>query len=185
HQLTGKLLEAMKLIDCQINGQTPRAQMTATMQWCGEAQWPFPPAKDPPSPVEVAKIEKIGPSVDVLLTEPPDAQDQLARPVILQSGCGLGRVILVAFDLEVGPHRVWLGRPKLWGKLQTLLEGPKSTTPDNMPGAYPGMNVNSNELASRMYGKLDHFEEVPVVSFGWVALFILIYIIVVGPLDYL
>src|SRR5213078_1731380 len=31
---------------------------------------------------------------------------------------------------------------------------------------------------------LEQFEGVPVISFGWVALFILLYILVVGPLDY-
>jgi hypothetical protein len=31
---------------------------------------------------------------------------------------------------------------------------------------------------------LEDFEDVPVISFGWVALFILLYILVVGPLDY-
>ena len=31
---------------------------------------------------------------------------------------------------------------------------------------------------------LENFENVPVVNFGWVALFILIYIVIVGPLDY-
>src|SRR5262249_32836989 len=34
-------------------------------------------------------------------------------------------------------------------------------------------------------GQLEQFEGVPVISFGWVALFILLYILVVGPLDYL
>jgi hypothetical protein len=32
---------------------------------------------------------------------------------------------------------------------------------------------------------LESFEDVPVISFGWVAFFILIYILIVGPLDYL
>src|SRR5262249_2415914 len=31
---------------------------------------------------------------------------------------------------------------------------------------------------------LEDFEDVPVISFGWVALFILVYILIVGPLDY-
>ena len=31
---------------------------------------------------------------------------------------------------------------------------------------------------------MDTFEGVPVISFGWVALFILFYILLVGPIDY-
>jgi hypothetical protein len=41
------------------------------------------------------------------------------------------------------------------------------------------------ELAGKMADNLEGFEDVPVVSFGWVALFIFIYILIVGPLDYL
>src|SRR5262249_30329544 len=38
---------------------------------------------------------------------------------------------------------------------------------------------------SQLQMNLEEFEEVPVISFGWVALFILVYILIVGPLDYL
>src|SRR5207245_2911466 len=40
------------------------------------------------------------------------------------------------------------------------------------------------DLASQLQMNLEDFEDVPVISFGWVALFILLYILVVGPLDY-
>src|SRR5207302_6643174 len=42
----------------------------------------------------------------------------------------------------------------------------------------------SSQLRSRLQDSLETFDEVPVISFGWVALFILLYIVVVGPLDY-
>src|SRR5262249_58038627 len=42
-----------------------------------------------------------------------------------------------------------------------------------------------NDLIGRIQDRLeDYGDEVPVISFGWVALFIVIYILVVGPLDY-
>src|SRR6185312_10665008 len=40
------------------------------------------------------------------------------------------------------------------------------------------------ELGIDLKHALENFEEVPVISFGWVALFILFYIVLVGPLDY-
>jgi hypothetical protein len=40
-------------------------------------------------------------------------------------------------------------------------------------------------LAVDLKRELESFREVPVISFGWVALFILFYIVLVGPLDYL
>src|SRR5208282_1429382 len=44
---------------------------------------------------------------------------------------------------------------------------------------------DNRELASQLRDGLETFSEVPVISFGWVALFILLYIVVIGPLDYL
>ena len=39
-------------------------------------------------------------------------------------------------------------------------------------------------LLGEVQRALENFEKVPVVNFGWVALFILVYILIVGPLDY-
>src|SRR5207237_10845989 len=54
------------------------------------------------------------------------------------------------------------------------------------PGAMPGMDPEdpSEDMRAQMKRGLETFEEVPVISFGWVALFILFYIALVGPLDY-
>ena len=40
-------------------------------------------------------------------------------------------------------------------------------------------------MAVDLKRELESFEDIPVISFGWVALFILFYIVLVGPLDYL
>ena len=40
------------------------------------------------------------------------------------------------------------------------------------------------ELLNEIQRNLESFQEVPTVSFGWVSLFILFYIALVGPLDY-
>src|SRR5204862_2295257 len=53
----------------------------------------------------------------------------------------------------------------------------------NTYGPYGRMN-NDNELASSLRTNLEQFPDVSNISFGWVALFIFIYILVVGPLDY-
>src|SRR5262249_25055510 len=48
----------------------------------------------------------------------------------------------------------------------------------------PGWDDTHTDVGTLMQDRLEAFTEVPVISFGWVALFILVYIIVVGPLDY-
>ena len=55
--------------------------------------------------------------------------------------------------------------------------------PDSNAG-YPMADGSDSELLGRLIHGLESFDGVPVISFGWVALFILIYIVVVGPLDY-
>jgi hypothetical protein len=49
---------------------------------------------------------------------------------------------------------------------------------DNSGGERP-------EVSAALQRNLETFGEVPVISFAWVALFILVYIVLVGPLDYL
>ena len=50
--------------------------------------------------------------------------------------------------------------------------------------ATPTHGVEDTDLTAQLQRGCDTFDGVPVISFGWVALFILAYIIVVGPLDY-
>ena len=51
-------------------------------------------------------------------------------------------------------------------------------------GRWADRDSNNGELSGKLVRNLETFAEVPVISFGWVALFILVYILIVGPLDY-
>jgi hypothetical protein len=112
------------------------------------------------------------------------AEDEaVSRPVVVQAPYGLGRVTVVGFDLDRVPFTDWGGRAAFWENL-VQLAGYIMPSPDNK------LEKNSyskryDEFSGNLQGSLDYFEGVPVVSFGWVALFILIYIILIGPVDYL
>jgi hypothetical protein len=126
----------------------------------------------------------------VLVDKPADLPG--ASPVVVQGAYGLGRVTVVAVDLDKPPATRWPSatQTSFWKHL--LAEaGPNIP---NSAGAnqniYNYRGGNSPEAASdsqqhAINAHLEAFEGVPVISFGWVALFILIYILVVGPLDYL
>jgi hypothetical protein len=194
HQAARTLLTEMKLIHCDVTGLATRPQMRGVMKWSNELK-PFEGGERKDNlgegtQVSFAKLENLGPDVEILARELRDAADPVDRPVIVQAGCGLGRVILVAFDLEKAPFTRWDGSAKFWERLKAEVEPPTRAANPNQPmagqprwGSSP--YEQSNELTARLYTQLDTFAEVPVVSFGWVALFILIYIIIVGPLDYL
>jgi hypothetical protein len=107
--------------------------------------------------------------------------DSGRNPLVVQGSYGLGRVTVVGFDLDRGPFSDWNRRREFWDNLVVqsgyLLPNPgeKFDRFSNQDDAY----------GRSLQGNLDFFEGVPVVSFGWVALFILIYIVLIGPVDYL
>jgi hypothetical protein len=113
-----------------------------------------------------------------------------AGPVVVQGAYGLGRVTVVAFDPDKPPVSTWAGRNDFW---RTLLAAAGPHIPESAatnPGIInyrgrPNPEAPSDNEQNSINSQLEQFEGVPVISFGWVALFILLYILVVGPLDYL
>jgi hypothetical protein len=175
-QLVSKLLTDTALMNCTLTGSVRRPSMpefsnVASSQKSFEAK----------AGIEVAKITA-GPGVE-LLDDKLRTKDGLLLAV--QSACGLGHVILVACDLDAPPFAAWQGQGEFWRYLQLKMEPRLAVREENIN---PGMRMNANqtnELAAQMQNTLEKFGDITVISFGWVALFILIYIIIVGPLDYL
>jgi hypothetical protein len=110
--------------------------------------------------------------------------DEVGRvPLAVQSPYGLGRITVFAFDLDRGPFSEWASRGPFWENLVSQSGHP---LPQGTP--FEKINIGRNapeDYSTSLQGSLDFFEGVPVVSFGWVALFILIYIVLIGPVDYL
>jgi hypothetical protein len=192
HQLVKTLLEKMPLIGCGVTGAVQRDQLTHVAEWAGVRE-PLTAhtLKSGQAKVDIARLE-IEPrrGVETVILEPTSDGDGAERPVMVQAPCGLGRVVLVAYDLETEPFMKWPGRPKFLKKLQQLLQPSdlaekqdQAGQPWTQPGM-PGWGGDHNEIGTHLQNRLQSFEDVPVISFGWVALFILLYILVVGPLDY-
>jgi predicted small secreted protein len=107
--------------------------------------------------------------------------------LVAQAPYGLGRITLVGMDLDKGPFVEWKGQKAFWEKL--LKEsGPSFPTQQSDQDAFAmsrgNYQVENDEVQVQLQRGLETFDGVPIISFGWVALFILIYILVVGPLDY-
>jgi len=189
HQEVKQILEQMKVIDLSIEGRAQVTGLPGVANWAQVAdEFQGLATKDQPNKriVEIAKL-KPGPGVQVLAYDRTDAGAS-ALPVIVRAPCGLGQVIVVGFDLDKPPFSSWgKGHEGFWTKMKTQIEPSYITdaaVPLNQFAGWPG-NVNqSNELAGKLVRSLEAFPDVPVISFGWVALFILVYIVIVGPLDY-
>jgi hypothetical protein len=182
HQAAAKLLEKMALLRCGVEGTKPRSSLDGLAAW-------FAPQTPRLRRVEIAVL-KPGPGTQVLASEAPGTEaggDRQERPVVVQAACGVGQVLLVAFDLDTGPFTespFSASRRPFWIK---LLEQMGIHTPEAAPAGPPAPadeRPENAELADTFQAGLEEFAEVPTVPFGLVALFILVYIILVGPLDY-
>jgi hypothetical protein len=176
-QSAAKWLEKVPLVDGVLQGKITRPSLPGLQMWCGAD----PRQKQPLRNLEIVRVQP-GPNMQGLVYEDPAASDLEVRPILWQSSCGLGQVILVAFDLDAPPFSTWDGQGAFWKKLQEEVAPRVSAGEANLPA---GPFVQGGELAVDLKRELETFPEVPVISFGWVALFILFYIALVGPLDYL
>jgi hypothetical protein len=183
-QPVDRLLARMKLMDCSLTGIDTLPRLIGFASVTSHFD-----SFQPQGGIEVARIApRIG--VDLLddrLRETPDERGKQSVPLAVQAGCGLGRVILIGVDLDAPPFTAWRGQGDFWRFLQSKVE-PRPGVADDGTGRMRGMRVRgyeSNELAGLLQNHLEKFGDITVISFGWVALFILIYIIIVGPLDYL
>src|SRR2546425_8875342 len=140
----------------------------------------FPIPRD--NKFEVGKLEaKPGRSTDTLLYW---NQEKRETPLVVRGAFGLGSVTVVALDLDEPPFKGWKGQQ---GFLDWLV---KQTTPaytDKPVENAPSRGYGAQQI-THGGGELENapgeFDEIPVISFGWVAFFILIYLLVVRPLDY-
>jgi hypothetical protein len=170
-------LDRVPLVDAALKSKITRGSLPRLQLWGVAEQQPKPPLRQ----VEIAGVQ-LGPDAHGLVWEDGEAGDLEQRPIVLQSSCGLGRVVLVAFDLDAPPFSTWEGQAAFWKRLRDEIAPHQSAVNANQPIGPWGQG---GELGMDLKRGLESFEEVPVISFGWVALFILFYIVLVGPLDYL
>ena len=172
-------------IPLKITGKQSMDRLTEIESWAG-VQVPLQgkPTKDNKKPqIDVAKVSPTAKEADVMLALKSDQS-----PLIIRTPYGMGQVTLIAFDLDLQPFASWEGQSQFYEKLLTesryLPRDPSHRLNNQANPMGFGDNLGG-EVASDLQASLEQFEDVPMISFGWVALFILIYIVVVGPLDYL
>jgi hypothetical protein len=179
-----RLLQKMG-IPLKLNGKQPMDRLTEVENWAGFQQASLQgKPKDGKRPTfDVAKISSTRKDADIVLALKSDQS-----PLIVRTSYGLGRVTLVAFDLDLQPFLAWEGQSQFYEKLLTESHDLPRDPSHRQNNQFNPMGFGDNsagEVAGDLQVSLEQFEDVPMISFGWVALFILIYIIVVGPLDYL
>lgn len=183
-QLAANLLTKMPVTSCSFTGVKVGQRLDAVQAFASEmGRFPVEPFQE----VEIAQLAPFPKpeAIDILPEWGTGSRPTGEPPVLLQSSSGLGRVFLIAFDLDQGQFTRWKGRHHFFRALLEKMDPLNIQQLDAraLPGGrfmepYPDLN-------NQLLNQLEHLEGVSVMSFGWVALFLLLYIIVVGPLDYL
>jgi hypothetical protein len=109
------------------------------------------------------------------------------KPSVVQAQYGLGRITLIAIDLERSPFLDYSDRAEFWDLLLREAGNAKASvanTNNFRSYGYGSSGDVEDEAAAGLRASLDAFEGVPVISFGWVAVFILLYTLLIGPIEY-
>lgn len=142
----------------------------------------------PNAPFPVAVLEPLPGRVTLPLLREAGTGRADGPLILAQCPLGLGRISVVGFDLDSVPFAT-LDKParqSVWDWLVRAAGSERAAEPQekNQNNVLSPVSVEDGALAA-IRRHVDEFEGVPVISFGWVALFILLYTILIGPVEYL
>jgi hypothetical protein len=110
-----------------------------------------------------------------------------SNPLVVRGPYGFGRVTVVGLDVDQKPFADWAGKKDFWVKaLDIRGRGGANQGLTTVPaGGGSFYQVNTSDLSSLLHLTLEKPPGVKLVPFGWVAFFIFLYILLIGPGDYL
>ena len=129
-------------------------------------------------PVQVAQMDEVERRGGQVIAS------TLSTPLVVRGSYGFGRVTLVGFDVDAQPFAGWPDRALFWIKTIDLKAPPAATADSVALASQRIMTQNISDFATILRRALDQFQGMKVISFGWVAGFIAIYILLIGPGDY-
>lgn len=106
-----------------------------------------------------------------------------SSPIVVRGAYGFGRVTLVALDVDSAPFATWADRGLFWLKAIDLRPTFASITTTKAATRFG--QFGPGDLSSVLRESLEQFPGVKLIPFGWVAFFIFLYILLIGPGDYL
>lgn len=134
------------------------------------------PFTDDASRPPVARLTGVHGKIE--LAEGPRAANV---PLVIRAPHGFGEVTFVAFDLDGERFAKWAGRPRF---VAGLLHESK-TAHKELPGGAAGARLGYTDLTGQLRAALDQFPGVQVINFTTVAILMISYIVLIGPVDFL
>lgn len=169
------------MLPCEPTGQEQVSSLDALDAFAGAgATKPITPAGSS-SKVMVTKLEQVEARGGQILS----ATSNL--PLVVRGAYGFGRVTVIAIDVDQRPFADWLDRPLFWVKAIDLRRRAPDAAGSNpaMAGGRAFYGQYNRDLSASLRTALEQFPGVKLVPFGWVAFFIFLYILLIGPGDYL
>lgn len=106
------------------------------------------------------------------------------QPLIVQYPVGLGQVTLVTLDLDAPPLSTWSGRPRLVARLLGFHQTGE-TGKEQDRGAQLPAQLGYHDLGGQLRLALEQFPSVTLIPFSWIAALLVLYILLIGPGDFL
>ncbi len=128
------------------------------------------------TPAQAAKLEDIEARGGRVIAS------TLSTPLVVRGPYGFGRVTLVGLDVDTKPFAGWPDRALFWVKALDL-KGSNAGV-DAAKAQARIISQQLSDLATIVRRALDQFQGVTLIPFGWVAGFIVLYILLIGPGDY-
>lgn len=108
----------------------------------------------------------------------------LDGPLLVRVPYGLGIVTFLALDLNTSPLINWDGLNNLSRKLATRAKQPITSSQQNAVLGKRISQTGISELETQLFHSQQNFPGIERPSHWWVMALILIYLLVIGPLDY-
>lgn len=159
-------------------GQERLSTLEGLDTFAGSTSNPITPAGSPPS--LVTKLEQIESRGGKTLAAVGPV------PLVVRGAHGFGRVTLVAVDVDQKPFSEWKDRPLFWVRALDLHRPAVGESAETLQmGGGRLYQTSAGDLASLLRQGLEQFPGVRLVPFGWVAFCVFVYILLIGPGDYL
>src|SRR5262249_41220190 len=107
-------------------------------------------------------------------------------PLVVRGPYGFGRVTLIALDVDQELFSKWPDRGLFWTRAIDLhrQRADQGVAGPQFGGGVRFYHSGVSDLAGQLRAALEQFPGVRLIPFGWVAFFIFLYILLIGPGDY-
>jgi hypothetical protein len=117
---------------------------------------------------------------EVLLDE---ANASAGRPLVIHAPAGLGQAVFVGLDLDHPSLKQWKGKPRLIALLVQI--GAPEHEPGDREIHRSVTHLGYDDLVGQLRAALDQFPGVTLVNFTTVSVLTLVYLLLIGPCDFL